>query len=367
MTIGIILGFVFFIAFAAFAAFALFALTGIRLSAHGKRAAAGKKPLSGGLFLGASVLSLLLFIFIPFSFHTVNAGEVAVVKHLGEARGTRTAGTYFDFWITESYDMYDARVQNLNIKANTYSKDGQSMDILMTVQYQINSGKAIEIANNYGTLQTLSDKIQSVTEERSKSVLSEYSAMTIIETRASISPKVESSVKAAIDSNYYVTVHTVVLTNIDFTDAFEKTVEDKMIAEQEKLKAEYEKQTAIINGEKELEVAKLQAEARIASAKADAEAQVLIARAEAEATKAKSVEIARALGFAIKQTTVENEDGTNDVIYDIDFTGKSAEEIKLITEYLKYIEYLSKWDGKLPEVMLGENGATVMLPVNPDK
>ena len=31
-----------------------------------------------------------------------------------------------------------------------------------------------------------------------------------------------------------------------------------------------------------------------------------------------------------------------------DFTGKSAEEIKLISEYLKYMEYLAKWDGKLP-------------------
>ena len=34
----------------------------------------------------------VLFIFIPFSFHTVDAGEVAVVKHLGEARSVRTAG-----------------------------------------------------------------------------------------------------------------------------------------------------------------------------------------------------------------------------------------------------------------------------------
>ncbi len=365
MTIGIILGFVFFIAFAACGVYALLALSGIRLFGKFGNRTAAKKPVSGGLSAGAAALSLILFLLIPFSFHTVNAGEVAVVKHLGKAQNVRTAGTYFDFWITESYEIYDARVQNLNIKANTYSKDGQSMDILMTVQYQIDTGKAIEIANNYGNLQTLSGKIQSVTEERSKSVLSDYSAMTIIETRASISPKVESAVKAAIDSTYHVTVNTVVLTNIDFTDAFEKTVEDKMIAEQEKLKAEYEKQTAIINGEKELEVAKLQAEARIASAKADAEAQVLIARAEAEATKAKSIEIARALGFTIKETAVENEDGTQTATYDIDFTGKSAEEIKLITEYLKYIEYLSKWDGKLPEVMLGENGATVMLPINP--
>lgn len=322
-----------------------------------------KKPVAGAITGALAAIAFIMFLLIPFSFHTVQAGEVAVVKHLGEARTVRTAGTYFDFWITESYEKYDAKVQNLNIRANTYSKDGQSMDITITLQYQIDSGKAIEIANNYGNLDTLSGKIMSVTEERTKSVLSGYSAMTIIETRASISPLVATEVKKAIDSNYYVTVNTIVLTNIDFTDAFEKTVEDKMIAEQEKLKAEYEKETAIINAEKELEVAKRQAEARIEVAKADAEAQVLVAQAEANAIKAKSVEVARALGFTINENKVTAEDGTETVDYEIDFTGKSAEEVKLISDYLKYVEYLSKWDGKLPEVVTGSD-TSIIIPQN---
>ena len=113
---------------------------------------------------------------------------------------------------------------------------------------------------------------------------------------------------------------------------------------------EYEKETAIVNAEKELEVAKLQAQAKIEKAKADAEAQIEIARAEAQAVKLKSVEVARALGFAITETEVTDEKGVvTSVEYEIDFEGKTAEEIKLITEYLKYIEYLSKWNGELPE------------------
>lgn len=372
MTIGIILGIVFMLMTLAGAFAAFCYLSGKRPFAARGNKVAGKNRLAGGVSVGAAIISFLLFLLIPFSFHTVNAGSVAVVKHLGNAKAIRTAGTYFDFWITESYETYDARVQNININANTYSKDGQSMDILITLQYQIDTGKAIEIANNYGNLETLSGKIQSVTEERTKSVLSEYSAMTIIETRASISPQVETAVKDAIGSNYYVTVNTVVLTNIDFTDAFEKTVEDKMIAEQEKLKAEYEKQTAIINAEKELAVAKLSAEARIEKAKGDAQAQVLAAQAEADALKAKSIEVARMLGFKITETAVTETDGetgetvVSGVKYDIDFTGKTDAEIKLISEYLKYVEYLDKWDGKLPEVMTGD-GASIMIPLPSDK
>ncbi len=308
--------------------------------------------LIGGIVGGVFALLLLL---IPSSFHTVQAGEVAVVKHLGKAENVRTAGTYFDFWLTETYEIYDAKVQNLEISAQAYSKDAQTMDISMTVQYQINATKVIEIANKYGTNTVLENRIQSIATEKAKSNLSSYSAMEIIEKRSSISPQVEALIKETVDDEYCVDIVAVVLTNIDFSDAFEQTVEDKMIAEQEKLKAQYEKETAIINAEKELEVAKLAAEA-----------QIEVSRAEARALQLKSVEVARALGFTILEKEVKDEnDVVTSVEYTIDFTGKSADEVKLITEYLKYIEYLSKWDGKLPSVVTGDS-ATVMIPAPTD-
>ena len=309
-----------------------------------------------------AVIGLLGIIIVPSSFHTVEAGQVAVVKHLGEAKNVRTAGTYFDLWITEKYEYYDAKVQNMSIITQAYSKDAQTMDIAMTVQYRIDEGKVIDIANQYGTIDMLANRIESIATEKTKATLSSYSAMNIIETRSTISPLVENTIKAAVDEEYCVEIVAVVLTNIDFSEAFEKTVEDKMIAEQEKLKAEYEKATAIVNAEKELEVAKLQAQAKIEKAKADAEAQIEVARAEAESVKLKSIEVARALGFNINETEIIDENGVvTSVEYDIDFEGKSSEEIKLITEYLKYIEYLSKWNGELPGVITGDS-ASIMIP-----
>ena len=237
------------------------------------------------------------------------------------------------------------------------------MDILMTIQYQIDTSKTIEIANKYGSLNILGNRIQSVATEKAKSVLSSYSAMSIIETRSNISPEVEEAIKAAIDENYYVNIVAVVLVNIDFSDAFEATVENKMIAEQEKLKAEYEKETAIVNAEKELEVAKLQAQAKLETATADAKAQIELAKAEARALQLKSIEAARALGFKINETEITDGEGNISVEYTIDFEGKSADEVKVITDYLKYIEYLDKWDGKLPEVMPGDS-ASIIIPSN---
>jgi regulator of protease activity HflC (stomatin/prohibitin superfamily) len=322
-----------------------------------------KNGRRGGVIAGVIVTLIfaLLLAVIPPSFHTVQSGEIAVVKVLGEAKNVRSAGTYFDFWLTNTYDVYDAKVQNMEIETQAYSKDAQTMGVKMTVQFKIDATKAIEIANQYGSMEILANRIESIATEKAKATLSSYSAMQIIETRSSISPTVEQIIKDAVNDEYCVDIVAVVLTNIDFSDAFEKTVEDKMIAEQEKLKAEYEKETAIVNAEKELEVAKLAAQAVLEQAKADAQAQIEAANAEAEAIRLKSIEVARALGFKIAEKTVTDEDGVESIEYTIDFTGKSAKEVELITEYIKYADYLSKWDGKLPTVMAGDS-ATVMIP-----
>ena len=255
---------------------------------------------------------------IPASFHTVEAGEIAVVKHLGEAKGVRTAGTHFDFWVTETYIIYDAKVQNMEISAQAYSKDAQTMDIQMTIQYHILGDRVLDIARQYGSLDILQNRIESVAIEKTKSVLSAYKAMDIIANRAQMSPMVEDSIKNAIGNEYYVSVTTVVLTNIDFTDAFEKAVEDKMVAEQTKLKADYENETKVAK-------AKAEAEALVVKTEAEAKAKLIVAEAEAEANK------------KIESSLTE----------------------KILREM-----YLEKWNGVLPSVVAGEETSFLIPSVN---
>lgn len=315
-----------------------------------------KKRKAGliGLIIVA-IISALTLAFVPASIHQIEAGEVAVVKVWGDAKEVRAAGIHFDFWVSHKYDIYDCKVQQTTVTTQTYSSDGQTMDVELVIQYQIQQENAMKIATNYGGLEMLESRIETVSIEKMKSVLSQKQAMTIIETRAEVSPDVENAIRNAITNDYFVNIVSVVLTDISFTDAFEKTVEDKMIAEQEKLKAEYEKEKAIIQAEQALEVAKLDAEAKLAEAQGEANALQAIAQAQANAIKLKSIEAARMLGFEITETTTEE-----GVEYNIDFTGKSAEEIKLISEYLKYIEYLSVWNGELPNV-LTDTGANILV------
>ena len=304
----------------------------------------------------ASLFMLIVLIFVPASIHQIEAGEVAVIKVWGNAKEVRTAGIHFDFWVSHKYEIYDCKVQQTKVTTQTYSSDGQTMDVELVIQYQIQQENAMRIATNYGGLEMLESRIETVSIEKMKSVLSQKQAMTIIETRREVSPDVENAIRNAITNDYFVNIVSVVLTDISFTDAFEKTVEDKMIAEQEKLKAEYEKEKAIIQAEQALEVSRRDAEAKLVEAQGEANAIEAIAKSQANAIKLKSIEIARMLGFDITETNTE--DGLK---YDIDFTGKTSDEIKLISEYLKFVEYLEVWNGELPSVMT-DSGATILIP-----
>ena len=274
-----------------------------------------------------AVVLLLAFIIVPFSFHTINTGEIAVVRHLGAITHTRSAGTNFDLWVLNSYEKYDTKVQNVDIAAAAYSSDAQTMEITMTLQYQIMPDKVIDIATQYGSLEVLQNRIQSIAIEKTKSVLSSYKAMDIIAQRSQISPAVEQAIKDAIGNEYFVKVNTVVLTNIDFSDAFEVAVEEKMIAEQAKLTADYENEKKVALAEAEAAAKLKEAEAQKAIAAAEAEALLIKAEAEAEANR------------------IITESITPELLN------------KIIAE---------NWNGELPDTVVGdENGLGLILPSNP--
>ena len=336
--------------------------TGAGLFVYGyvsKRRGGAKSVVRNAISASLLAVGLILVILIPGSFHTVEAGSVAVVKQMGVIKEIEAPGTYFDFWLTRKYEKYDSKVQQVEINMDAYTSDAQSMKISMVVQFQIRQDKVEDIALNYGGLEALTNRIQSVAIERTKATLSQYQAEKLIEERNQISPKVEEVISEAIGDKYYVTFNSAVLTDITFSDAFEQAVEAKMMAQQEKLQAQYENEKKKEQAEAALYVAEQEAKALLAKAQAEADAQVATATAEARSIMLKSVEVARMLGY-----TVNDEKVGEEVVYTIVFEGdhNGAD----IAEYLKYIEYLSKWDGKLPQVVAGDNGFMITVPTTPE-
>lgn len=263
-----------------------------------------------GVIIG--IVMLIAFIIVPFSFHTVDTGKIAVVKHLGKIEHTREAGTYYDFWMTNKYVKIDTKVQEVAIDEMAYSSDAQQMTVSIKFQYQIMPDHVEDIVSKYGKLSSLENRIQPIVIEKVKSMLSQPTAMDIIANRAKLSPQAEELVKDALGEEYYINVVSVSLTNIDFSDQFEKAVEDKMIAEQNQKKAEYD------NAAK---VAKTEAEAKAKIIEAEANAKVKIMAAEAEAQANELLE-------------------------------------KSLTEKILQEMYLDKWNGELPKVVT--DGETIL-------
>jgi regulator of protease activity HflC (stomatin/prohibitin superfamily) len=260
----------------------------------------------------AAVLCLLMvacFIFIPWSFYTVDQSEVAVVKSLGKIKDTRDAGTYFDFWVFNSHTKYSTKVQEVNLDDMAYSSDAQQMTLSIKFQYQIMADKVKEITTQYGNLKTLEARITPTVRDKVKGVCSSLTAMEIIAQREVLSGMAFEAVREALGNGYYVNITSVAITNIDFSDQFETAVEEKMIAEQNALKAEYEN------------------EAKVAKAEADAKAKLVSAEAEAKANE-----------------LLENS-----------VTDKILQKI-----------YLEKWDGVLPNVVAGDD-VSMILPSYSDK
>lgn len=274
-----------------------------------------------GICSVVAVIAIIAFFIVPFSFHTVDTGEVAVVKHLGEAREVKEAGTHYNLWITDKYIKYDTKVRTLDLTLMAYSSDAQTMDITMSVQYQIMKDKALDISKQYGTIEALENRITAISMEKTKSAMSAYKAMDIIAQRAEMSPMVEDIIQNAIGEEYFVNVIAVALTNIDFSDAFEKAVEDKMIAEQAKLKADYENETKIAKAEAEAQAKLKAAQAEIEIAKAQAEAKKIAAEAESEANRIVSESITKEIldkmFYEIWDGKLPTVVGSNDYIIDI--------------------------------------------------
>jgi regulator of protease activity HflC (stomatin/prohibitin superfamily) len=282
--------------------------------------------------VGSTICGVLAFVFlcvfavVPFSLRTVETGEVAVVKEFGNAKEVKTAGLHYDVWITKSYEYVNTKTQELSIETMAYSSDAQPMTIKMAVQYNIKGEEALELVKQYGSEEGLQSKLTSIITEAPKTVVSTKPAMEIIANRSDIPPAVEVAINEALGDKYFVNITQVSITDIDFSDAFEQAVEQKMIAEQDKLKAEYENERKIAEAEANAKAEIAKAEAKKEIAEAEAEVKKINAEAEAEALKIKAEAEAEA-------------------------NKKIANSIT--PELLEKIE-LDKWDGKLPTTILGE-------------
>lgn len=298
---------------------------------------------SGWKLRGRQVIALLGFaVILGGMVATVPTGHTGILTTFGKVEDkTLEAGMHIKSPFQEIVCM-DNRTQVAHLELSAFSSDIQEVLVSYSMNYQIEKSNAQKIYKEIGVdyyNTVMAPRIQEVV----KSVIAKYTAEDLIESREALSVQITDSLIEQLGAYNIVVVSTAV-EDIDFSDAFTMSVEDKVVAEQALLKAQTEQAQKTMEEEKAAEREKIKAAA-------DAEVKEIQAAADAEVAKIKAAAEAEAQKLAADAAKYAGE--------------KEAEANKALAESLtealiKYYEALG-WDGKLPETVV--SGTDTILPV----
>ncbi|NDV58678.1 prohibitin family protein [Bacteroides sp. 519] len=179
----------------------------------------------------------ILVIFGFSAFYTVNTGERGVVLRLGRLTDVVGEGFHLKMPFTDDIQFLSIRDNNLTLKTEVSSSDIQTITVEVSLVYSLDPEKVGTIYQTYAknienTLvrPTLSEKINAV--------IAEYPIEAFVEKRAEISNRIRTTFADQVEGNG-ILVKTLLITNHDFSDEFNKAIEDKKVAEQGALTAKF--------------------------------------------------------------------------------------------------------------------------------
>lgn len=205
----------------------------------------------------------------------VRPGHTGVIVTLGKVEeGVLQEGLHFKLPFVQSVVMIDNRITKLEVDTEAFSRDLQTVETTLAINYRVDTAKSYSIYKNIGD-DYANVLVTPAVNEVLKATTAKYTAEESVTNRTLISTGLVDGLNNKLnDIGLYITDVNIV--NFEFSEAYITAIEEKQVAQQKLLKAETEKLTAITNAEAEAEAVKVRAEA-------DAEAHKIIAQAEAEA------------------------------------------------------------------------------------
>jgi regulator of protease activity HflC (stomatin/prohibitin superfamily) len=239
------------------------------------------------------VPALLALSLVFGTWYTVDQGERGVHLRNGAVVGSAEPGLGFKLPIIDSVKKIS--VQNLTVqyeKVPAYSKDQQTAEIKVSVSFHVPPAQVVELYSEYGSIEGLTNRVvDRHVPTQVENVFGRYTAVSAVQNRVQLVQDVTKAIRESIRGP--IVVDSVQIENIDFSDAYEKSIELRMQAEvlvqTEKQNLEKEK----VNAEIAVTQAKGQAESSLARARAEAEATRVKGEAEAAAIKARAEALAQ--------------------------------------------------------------------------
>lgn len=252
-------------------------------------------------WVGAGIGSLLVFIALISAVYSISPGYRGVLITLGKvSQHSYINGVGFKWPFVSSMIKMDVRTRKMTDKTSTYTSDIQTADLEYTFTYDLNP-ENIHILYEKVGLDYEAKAILPSLNDVLKDVIGKWQAQELVANRDKARVDVVAGLQERLDRRFFQNI-TFQFINIDYSDKFEGAIEDKVIAEQKAQEA--------VNNTKRI--------------KEEAEQKLISAKAEAEAMEIKSEALSKNKG---------------------------------LTEY----EAVQRWDGRLPQYMLGNSVPFVNL------
>lgn len=245
------------------------------------------KRIAGGAIGGLAGLIILWG-----SWYTVDQGERGVLLRNGAVIGTAEPGLGFKIPMIDSVSRISTQAKAREYEAvAAYSKDQQTATMRISVSYSLPPGQVEEIYSEYGGEEGIVARLLDRQVSKSlEEVFGRFNAVTAIQDRARLGLEVQIAIQKAVVGP--ITITGVQVENIDFSDAYETSIEQRMLAEVEVQKVQQNAQREKVQAEIAVIQAKAQADARVATATAEATAKRLFGEAEADAIRARGAALA---------------------------------------------------------------------------
>lgn len=257
-----------------------------------------KQPRWGVITIIALIVVAALIVIFN-SFTVVNEGFIGVKYQFGKIVGQNlSAGLNFHIPFIEEIQQVDTREQVYDVSTDAYTSDTQTVDSLaLKLNYCYDRTKLPEIIRTIGVGNVRDKLLVPNVAKISKDEIGKVKAEDLVQNRSTVQNAIYNSLKETLEPQGII-VTAFAIENLSFDDAFEQSIQAKVIAAQDALKMQNK------TAEKEEE-----AKQKVIAAQAEADSQKIKADAEAYAIEAVQKQLTQSPNY-IEYMKIMNWDGT---------------------------------------------------------
>lgn len=235
---------------------------------------AAEKTTKWGKITLIVLIAVVLIVVIFNCFTVVHEGFIGVKYQFGRiVRSDMTAGLNFKIPFIEEVQEIDTREQIYSITADAYTSDTQTVDTLqLKLNYCYDGTKLPEIIRSIGIANVETKLLVPNVAKISKDEIGKVKAEDLVQNRATVQNAIYEALKETLAPQGII-VTAFAIENLSFDDAFEQSIQAKVIAAQDALKMQ--NKTAEREEEAKQQVIAAQAEADSQKIKAEAEAYAI--------------------------------------------------------------------------------------------